>query len=245
MNRDMHGRITMRIILYAIVIFCIFVIFCCHNKIRFCENLIPNSLPEPSSPSHALASTSVIQFIQRQGRAGRRRDGTVAILPANCTADQVNAALLDKKLVLLPGIYYNVQRLSTSRIPHDDTPAEAMPARKPKIIAACPSCLFSTEIVTALKDASYDVLVDQTSPADVLLPNGVGIRVITTADAECWDDETTKEELPGITRPVLAIWVEASDDMNENQRESLASDLQIIRITTPHILLSLIQKMML
>ena len=61
-------------------------------------------------------------------------------------------------------------------------------------------------------------------PADVLVPNGVGIRVITTGDAECWDDETTKDELPGIDKPVLAVLRE-HDLIRENSNNSELSSI--------------------
>ncbi len=40
------------------------------------------------------------------------------------------------------------------------------------------------------------------------LPGGLGVRVITTADAELRDAEITREELPGVARPVVAVLID-------------------------------------
>jgi len=186
------------------------------------------------------ATASLIQFIQRQGRAGRRRDGTVAILLANCTADQANAALLDTKLAKLPGIYYNVQRLrhGSTRAPSNTTPAVTCTARQPEPIVVKPSCLLSKEIAAALKAKKFTTRLDPSIPGDIMLQNGVGIRIITAGDAECWDDEMTREELPGVAKPVLAVLLDTGTNegtaaVDRLETASRRADIEVWRFSHP------------
>jgi len=150
------------------------------------------------------ATASVIQFVQRQGRAGRRRDGEVAILLANSTADAVHAAVLDAKLARLPGIYYNVRRLKLG----------ACKQNLGLAIRVRPGALFHKELVRELAVRGFDAVLDGSIASDVALPGGIGVRIITTADAECWDAEITAEELPGVERPVIAIWLQEEEINN-------------------------------
>nr|MDO8083338.1 helicase-related protein [Candidatus Sigynarchaeum springense] len=115
------------------------------------------------------ATACVIQFVQRQGRAGRRRDGTVAILLANSTADAVHAAVLDAKLARLPGIYYNVRRLKLEVVKQDAGPA----------IRVRPGALFHKELVRELAVRGFDAVLDRSIAGDVALPGGIGARIIT------------------------------------------------------------------
>ncbi len=149
------------------------------------------------------ATASVIQFIQRQGRAGRRRDGNIAIMLANGTVDQLNAALLDDKLGQLPGIYYRVQRIKVSprRVPRPVRAVKVKPS-----ISVNPGCFLASEIVSGLTAASIEARLDPTITGDISLPGGFGVRVITNDDAEYWNVEDTREELPGVTRPVVAVY---------------------------------------
>jgi Fanconi anemia group M protein len=151
------------------------------------------------------ATASVIQFIQRQGRAGRRRDGTIAIMLANGTADQLNAAMLDEKLAAMPGIYYRVQRIQVSPRPAP-RPVRKVAARQS--ISVNPGCFLASGIVAGLTAESIVARLDTAVPGDIALPGGSVVRVITTADAELWDAEITREELPGVVRPVLAVFID-------------------------------------
>ncbi len=151
------------------------------------------------------ATASVIQFVQRQGRAGRRRDGSIAIILANGTADQLNAAMLDEKLAAMPGIYYRVQRIKISprQVPRPVRKAVVEPT-----ISVNPGCFLAAGIVAGLAAERIGTRLDATIPGDIALPGGLGVRVITTADAELWDAEITREELPGVARPVVAVLVD-------------------------------------
>ena len=173
------------------------------------------------------ATASVIQFVQRQGRAGWRRDGAVAILLANGTADQLNAAALDTKLAAMPGIYYRVQRarapgvpatrpaVETRRAPRaprvPGTPRVSRPSAAPRPVLVSPNCLLGRELLAALAARGVATRVDGSIAGNVELPDGRGVRVITTGDAACWDVELTREELPGVARAVVAVYLDGSD----------------------------------
>jgi hypothetical protein len=135
-------------------------------------------------------------------------------LLANCTADAVHAAVLDAKLARLPGIYYNVRRLRIGSPPIATAPSITVPGKKvasPRPMARVkvkPGSLFDTELVCELKAMGFDAVLDPTISGDVALPAGIGVRIITTADAEYWEADDTRAELPGVERPVLAMWQE-------------------------------------
>jgi hypothetical protein len=112
-------------------------------------------------------------------------------------------------------VYYNVQRLKLKVSPPTTTittPSITVPAKKragPRLVARVkPGALFDTALVRELVARGFDAALDPTIAGDVDLPGGVGVRIITTADAEEWDAETTRSELPGVEHPVLAIWQE-------------------------------------
>jgi hypothetical protein len=175
------------------------------------------------------STASVIQFIQRQGRAGRRRDGDIAIMLANCTVDQLNAAALDEKLGRLPGIYYRVQRIKVS--PSLLKAVASTPVlHRPVVALVHPECLLAREIVASLRRKGIEARLDPTIKGDILIGGvgGVGVRVITLGDAEGWDVETTREELPGVAKPIIAVHVEAADRpasrIIEDLRALLAGD---------------------
>ncbi|NMC07448.1 MAG: DEAD/DEAH box helicase [Candidatus Lokiarchaeota archaeon] len=52
---------------------------------------------------------SLIKFIQRQGRTGRKRAGNTAVLFTRGTMDEFRMKALDAKLAKIHGVYYNVQ----------------------------------------------------------------------------------------------------------------------------------------
>jgi len=54
---------------------------------------------------------SVIKFIQRQGRTGRKHAGNVAILYTRGTMDEFRMKALDTKLSKLRGVYYNFKNV--------------------------------------------------------------------------------------------------------------------------------------
>ncbi|HME51799.1 MAG TPA: helicase-related protein [Candidatus Lokiarchaeia archaeon] len=54
---------------------------------------------------------SVIKFIQRQGRTGRKHAGNVAILYTRGTMDEFRMKALDSKLSKLRGVYYNFKNV--------------------------------------------------------------------------------------------------------------------------------------
>lgn len=198
------------------------------------------------------ATASVIQFIQRQGRTGRQRDGEVAILLASGTTDQSHAAMLDTKLARLPGVYYNVQRLrvklpgsiaASNRNMLGSKPIQGTaidPSSTKCSVRVRSSCMFAAEIAAGFRTAGMAVSMDSRIAGDISLLGGIGVRVITMADAECWDDETTREELPGVARPVLAVWqdgalnVEAMErTIQELSARLRAAAMEVFAFTTP------------
>ena len=54
---------------------------------------------------------SVIKFIQRQGRTGRKHTGNVAILYTRGTMDEFRMKALDMKLSKLRGVHYNFKNV--------------------------------------------------------------------------------------------------------------------------------------
>ncbi len=56
---------------------------------------------------------SLIKFIQRQGRTGRKRAGSTAVLFTRGTMDEFRMKALDGKLAKIRGVYYNMQNAGT------------------------------------------------------------------------------------------------------------------------------------
>ncbi|NMC08657.1 MAG: DEAD/DEAH box helicase family protein, partial [Candidatus Lokiarchaeota archaeon] len=176
------------------------------------------------------ATASVIQFIQRQGRAGRRRDGNIAIMHARGTSDQLNAAMLDGKLAAMPGILYRVQHVraasmpaprpaAVTRMPKPPSSKQKAPSstitkkEAPPPILVHPDCIGASVIVAGLAAAGIEARADRSIPeSSMVLAGGVQVRVINTNDAEDWTAELTIEELPGAARRVVAVCPDGQGD---------------------------------
>ncbi|MEX2755905.1 MAG: hypothetical protein Q6365_010930 [Candidatus Sigynarchaeota archaeon] len=158
----------------------------------------------------------------------------MAILLASGTADQLNAAALDEKLAAMPGIYYRVQHFresgvtaprpsieverarappsSRSRAPATlGTSIESRPSRPPRPVLVRPGCLLGRELLRDLTAAGVAARLDGAIAGDIALPDGRGIRVITTGDAEYWDAGQLRPCQPGVARPVVAVYMDGSD----------------------------------
>jgi len=107
--------------------------------------------------------------------------------------------------------------------------------------------MFSAEIVDALKDAGLSPRLDPSITGDIMLPNGVGIRIITTGDAECWDNDVTREELQGVSTPVLAVWHDHASTENKMVVDCLKDlsgqiGVRVESFSNPIALVSMIKK---
>ncbi|NMC05574.1 MAG: hypothetical protein GYA24_10190, partial [Candidatus Lokiarchaeota archaeon] len=194
------------------------------------------------------ATASVIQFIQRQGRAGRRRDGSIAIMHARGTSDQLNAAMLDGKLAAMPGILYRVQHVRAASMPAPRPAAVTRMAKPPSSTQKAPSstitkkqapspilvhpdCIGASAIVAGLAAAGIEARADRSIPeSSLVLAGGVQVRVINTNDAEDWTAELTVEELPGATRRVVAVCPDGQGDLDVKVVDILARLLSRARI---------------